>query len=1378
MQNNFSTSESFDKVYLKLSRFEQIILQICSIIYEPSDSSTILRCLYTSKIPTNHSFQDYPRQINFCYKKLKNLGLLRSNWQCNINCVELASRQAVIENCFEKITDAVRKELPEPKAPPTGAPLKHSLRDLRIDLYSNDIEKFHRQLITLLSEQKTGASFSTHPMVTICNNPFDPRWFSTLPVHIQFFAMHEIVKFSIMHLAPLDEQLLYLQDEAKIYSHDLLQHPSFLYLLISVLLLQGKIEQAEIYIKKNEEQLDSLGLKGWLAFLQGKNSKALQFFEEDLSALHELNKRDDTYFTGFEGLIYVLSLLKNSQPESTPQINRILLSGETSRLSNNYRLPYEILSDIAFGRDTKESSDSLEPVELASKNSAYLLLLSLNNYLKKGQLYSGLEGTLKDSFESASKNGYHWLAMEFAEILARTTENNNYKELAENFRNKQKTITIADAIKHKERWNIALDELNKLNAKATHSLQAGTRRLAWMISMDRDPSSIRIIPKEQRLSDNGSWSRGRTLSAKRLFHQDDIDYLSKQDKHISSFIKRKQSATGGILYSFDIKPTLLAMADHRIIFWAETPQIHLEIKKGEPELRITESDESIRLTFYPVVHEEKIIIKKENQTLLKIFAVSEEQQKVAGIIGQYGVTVPKNEKNKLLQTIGRTASFLNVFSDISGIDTSHKKKESDSRIHMLLTPAGNGFSLKMFVRPFNSQGPYFLPGLGPVTIFSEINGEPLQTKRNLNIEGENAKNLLNACPLLHLYEENEMEWALPSPVECLEFLYCVKDDTSVILEWPQGEQLKISQSLQSSQCHLKITKKNKWFEVDGHIEMDEAEIMTISEALESIRHSNSRFIQLSDGKFIALAEELYNYLEVLETSTGEEHNSLRFLPFAFINFDEFSEAGFHIESDQDWKSKFKDIQNAEGLDPEIPSTLKASLRDYQIKGFRWMLRLSQWGAGACLADDMGIGKTIQALAVILTNAAKGPSLVIAPTSVCFNWQDEMDRFTPTLSSHSFNGENRRKTIEKLGPFDVFITSYGLLQQEEAIKNKKWQVIVLDEAQAIKNSHTKRSDAAMALDGAFKIITTGTPIENNLGELWNLFRFINPGLLGNIKQFNKRFASPIERDKNQTQKNKLKNLIAPFILRRLKSQVLQELPDRTEVNLFVDFSAEEKSFYEALRRRALEKVSDSNHQGRMRIQILAEIMKLRRACCNPRLILPETEIESSKLALFEETISELQANNHKTLVFSQFVGHLSLIKELLQKKNISYQYLDGSTPPRVRKTRVNAFQNGIGDVFLISLKAGGVGLNLTAANYVIHMDPWWNPAVEDQASDRAHRIGQKNPVTIYRLITRNSIEEKIIKLHQQKKDLANSLLEGTDIGESFSAEALLQLLQEC
>jgi SNF2 family DNA or RNA helicase len=342
----------------------------------------------------------------------------------------------------------------------------------------------------------------------------------------------------------------------------------------------------------------------------------------------------------------------------------------------------------------------------------------------------------------------------------------------------------------------------------------------------------------------------------------------------------------------------------------------------------------------------------------------------------------------------------------------------------------------------------------------------------------------------------------------------------------------------------------------------------------------------------------------------------------------------------------------------------------------------------------------------------------------------------------------------------------------------WETIILDEAQAIKNFTTKRSQSAMSLQGKFKLITTGTPIENHLGELWNLFRFINPGLLGSLESFNRRFAHPIEKYNDKQTRQHLKKLIQPFLLRRTKNQVLQELPPRTEITLQVELSTEETAFYEALRRDAVDKLTDSEAEGGAKhLQILVEIMRLRRACCHPRLIMPAAEIKSSKLEVLRETLQEILENNHKALVFSQFVDHLSIVREVLEQEKISYQYLDGSTPAVERKKRVDAFQGGTGDVFLISLKAGGTGLNLTAADYVIHLDPWWNPAVEDQASDRAHRLGQKRPVTIYRLVAKGTIEEKILQLHGQKRDLADSLLSGSDLSGKLSTEELLQLISQ-
>ena len=468
--------------------------------------------------------------------------------------------------------------------------------------------------------------------------------------------------------------------------------------------------------------------------------------------------------------------------------------------------------------------------------------------------------------------------------------------------------------------------------------------------------------------------------------------------------------------------------------------------------------------------------------------------------------------------------------------------------------------------------------------------------------------------------------------------------------------------------------------------------------------------------------------------------------------------------------------------------MQAELRPYQEEGFCWLARLSRWGAGACLADDMGLGKTVQTLAALLERAADGPALVVAPTSVVANWLDEARRFAPTLNVSAYTGTAaaRAGRLKDPGPFDVLITTYGLMHNDvDALAAIDWSTLVLDEAQAIKNPATKRARAARKLGARFRLVTTGTPIQNNLLDLYSLFSFINPGLLGSQKRFRENFALPIERDGDPAARTRLRRLIAPFVLRRVKADVLDDLPARTDVTLHVEMSPEEAALYEALRQRAVDDLealaqeramaSEGIESGQRRLQVLAHLTRLRLACCNPRLVQPDGPA-SSKMQTFATTLDDLRQGRHKVLVFSQFVRHLKLIEEHLTESGIPYQYLDGSTPMKARAERIAAFQAGEGDAFLISLRAGGVGLNLTAADYVIHMDPWWNPAAEDQASDRAHRIGQTRPVTVYRLVTKGTIEEQIVELHRHKRELADRLLEGADAPARLGTEELLGLLR--
>jgi len=462
----------------------------------------------------------------------------------------------------------------------------------------------------------------------------------------------------------------------------------------------------------------------------------------------------------------------------------------------------------------------------------------------------------------------------------------------------------------------------------------------------------------------------------------------------------------------------------------------------------------------------------------------------------------------------------------------------------------------------------------------------------------------------------------------------------------------------------------------------------------------------------------------------------------------------------------------------LPAGL-AELRPYQLVGYRWLAQLADWGAGACLADDMGLGKTVQTLALLLHRAAGGPALVVAPTSVCATWQREAARFAPELTIHhvaDLARDARGEHVAALGPGDVLVAGYALLQRSrEALTAVDWHTAVLDEAHAIKNAAAGRAQAARALRATARVALTGTPVENRLADLHSLFAFLQPGLLGSAEHFARHFAIPIERDGDEAARTRLRRLLRPFLLRRDKTAVCAELPPRSELRIDVEPDAEERACYEALRREAEQRVAEAGGEQADRMTILAQLTRLRRACCHPRLVLPEADdAPAAKQRAFLELFDELRAGGHRCLVFSQFVDHLQLVRALLDERGVAYQYLDGATPERQRRARVAAFQAGEGAAFLISLKAGGTGLTLTGADYVIHLDPWWNPAVEDQASDRAHRIGQDKPVTIYRLVVPDSIEDGILALHERKRGLAADLLDGT--GTALAGDELLALLR--
>lgn len=921
-------------------------------------------------------------------------------------------------------------------------------------------------------------------------------------------------------------------------------------------------------------------------------------------------------------------------------------------------------------------------------------------------------------------------------------------------------------------WQFGLDKLlsfsktlKKPASKVSHS------RIVYLVDFD----SFEIQPYKQKSKDGISWSKGTPIAMSTFAEM--LPEMDETDKIVAAKVIRvnsRVSRLGGVEVLYDL-------ADTGRTFLLFEPELPLEIHRDRVRIEVKKDDEgnydtSTNIDFIENLKSDQHFAYKEDGSILTIYKITEKEHKVIELLKNLR-KLPGEAKGKLAEILENISGEIPVSSELLKSSSGLEALKASSKITFQIIPDSSAteFNVRAFVRPADGCELTVAPGEGLDTLAALVKRKPMRILRDLKAEKANWELMNERLEDFSAWQSGDRLWTLDT-LKCLEFMETLRESSKIAdIEWPEGAKLTVKRApISFPDLRLKVNSVDRWFSLDGTVSIDGKTQLKINQILDKLKDRVGNFIHLEGSEYILITNKLLKQLEILEDVSAKKKDELLISKFSGAALEALKENGSEISGDKNFECLQEKILKAQDTEFPVPAALEAHLRPYQAEGFEWLSRLCEWGAGAILADDMGLGKTVQAIAVMLARKTFGPSLLVVPTAVLYNWKSEMVRFAPSLRFADFNGGNREEIIKNLKDYDVVLCTYGVLNTEiEALSKVEWNLAVLDEAHAIKNKATQTSHSVMKISAQGRILLSGTPIQNDLSEIWNLFEFANSGYLGSYQQFGERFILPIEKKKDKEKQHLLKQLISPFILRRTKAEVLDELPEKTELIVPVELSEEELAIYENIRTRTLSGLQSEKVNP---IEALMALTKLRQAACSPELIDKHLTIPSSKIRVFLELVRELKENNHRALVFSQFTSFLALVRQALDKAGIEYLYLDGSVPAVQRKKLVETYQNGDMPLFLISLKAGGTGLNLTAADYVIHLDPWWNPAVEDQASDRAYRIGQKRPVTIYKLISEKTVEQKILELHKTKKNLADALLEGSDVAKKLTKEEILELLQ--
>jgi len=1138
------------------------------------------------------------------------------------------------------------------------------------------------------------------------------------------------------------------------------------FILIYNLFMKGEFEELlklnkKLYYKNSIEPTVFIGM---IELIKGNYDRAIFIFRQELRKIRKNSKLSNPLLHGeMHSLAFILSILKYPKfytplHNSYYQINK---EGPNHLWLRNLYLTYI-------------KNETLETKKILFINNNYLGIETITEMIS----YSWLNVIEDWDFVSmtkvekvaniALKNGFNWVAIELSYILKESVNNpNKWRKI---YNKLQKTmpelIPIASMLEFKNQKTLIFDLIeNEINLKLENQISEQKKeRILWLLEEDYN-ENLYLEANYQKVLKSGKWSVAKSVSYQNL-EDKHTSFLSINDLIVSKNHENKYYNT-----NFDLSQIAGTLTKMNNIFNAYDLQNNIIFKKAKFPITIydTENDYRVDIKFDKI---KKYNLLKENDYFYKAVTLNEHTIKLLNELKKSNIIFKKEEKDILLKWIknNKTLDITASFYVPKGL--SPKIIKPKLKVIFEIEFDDGVFYINTKISPSPNWDLYTIHKKGITIAHKDSENNYLLLKREPKKEQNIIDYVFNKLKL-NLKLDDNYSFKTKSNNKIIKILKKSEKIKELEIRWiKKGKKTKLK-TISSNHVNWKIKNKNNWFEIEGSINFDNNEQILLNELLKEGK--NKTFFTLKNGDIVTLTDELKKNLKEIENSTINKNNKMIIPPFFASEMNEILEIGRILEKSDEWTKNLESFRQFSDNEVKIPPKMEIILRNYQKTGVKWISKMTNSGFGVCLADDMGLGKTIQAIIAIAMAPEK--SIVIAPASVLYNWKLEFEKFAPQLKPIIYEGKVNENIFKNLTKKSIIIVSYDKFQRDSEFFYKySWGFVVLDEAQMIKNAVTKRAKAIFELKSEKRIALSGTPIENHLGELWSLYHFLNPVLLGSQQMFKDFFVKPILEHDIET-KEMLKKMLDPFLLRRLKKDVLKELPDKTEIIHLINFEDKEKIHYEAFRRKALKDMDgNTDKSGVQRIKILAHLTKLRQASCDMSLIGKKND-ESAKTKESSRLVKDIISSGHKVLVFSQFTSYLDIIKNKFNEEKINFLYLDGSTTKKKRQELVNQFQaNNDIKVFLISLRAGGTGLNLTAANYVIHLDPWWNPAVEDQATDRTHRIGQSKSVTVYKMIVKNSIEEKIIKLHESKKDLSNSILDNMDkVNTKLSIDDLMALL---